>query len=82
MPELPEVETVRCSLQPLIVGRTIQAVHSLTPGVLLGPDGADLADRIKLTGQTITAIRRRGKYLLLDLAPDSLVMVVHLRMTG
>jgi formamidopyrimidine-DNA glycosylase len=76
MPELPEVETVRCSLQPLIVGWTCQSVAILTPGVFVA------AEDMNIAGLTIQAIRRRGKYLLFDLTPGNLVMVVHLRMTG
>lgn len=77
MPELPEVETVRISLEPLILGATILSISERTSGVLQNwtgqPDPAD--------GRTVTGLRRRGKYLLVDLGPD-LLLVAHLRMTG
>lgn len=76
MPELPEVETVRRSLLPLLTGWTITAVSSLTLGVL------SIDPSLTLTGLTIKTIRRRGKYLLFDLIPGAVCMVVHLRMTG
>ena len=79
MPELPEVETVRRSLEPNIVGRTIIGVSEGDfPGVM-GPDGLDRADI--LTGRVIQDVRRRGKYLLLGLDDRSQV-IIHLRMTG
>lgn len=80
MPELPEVETVRRSLLDKIVGRRIHAL-SLTdfPGVL----GADRAEDVqaRVEGRQVARIRRRAKYLLLDLDDDTTI-VVHLRMTG
>jgi formamidopyrimidine-DNA glycosylase len=80
MPELPEVETVKRSLTDRVVGRHI---HALTvgdfPGVLGGDRQIEVAARI--TGRTIEGIRRRAKYLILDL-DDGTAIVVHLRMTG
>ena len=79
MPELPEVETVRRSLLPL-VGRSIHWVALGTfAGVLgsLDPDAfATLVDR-----RAITGFRRRGKYLFIDL-DDGAALVIHFRMTG
>lgn len=75
MPELPEVETVRQSLETLILGSRILSIHEITPGVLLdwscGP----------AKGLAICAIRRRGKYLLMELEQGEM-LVAHLRMTG
>ena len=80
MPELPEVETVRASLEPLVVGRQIAAVRVVDfPGVV-GDDGPDLF-AAKTVGRVVVGARRRGKYLLLDLDDDTTLMV-HLRMTG
>ncbi len=80
MPELPEVETVRASLEPLVVGRRVVAVRVVDfPGVV-GDDGPDLF-AAKTVGRVVVAARRRGKYLLLDLDDDTALMV-HLRMTG
>ena len=81
MPELPEVETVRRIALPLVGGRTIQAVRlsETFPCVLESQEGIDAIPTI--VGRTIGDIRRRGKYLLLDLE-DDIWMIVHLRMTG
>lgn len=79
MPELPEVETVRRSLEPRIVGRRIVGVSPGDfPGVM-GPGGLERSDL--LVGRVINAIRRRGKYLLLGL-DDCTQIIIHLRMTG
>ncbi|MFI5396381.1 MAG: bifunctional DNA-formamidopyrimidine glycosylase/DNA-(apurinic or apyrimidinic site) lyase [Candidatus Binatia bacterium] len=77
MPELPEVETVRRSLRPL-VGRRIEAVEVAEPR--LRQRIADDFAR-QLIGRTIEAIERRGKYLLLRLSGD-MCLLAHLGMTG
>lgn len=77
MPELPEVETVRLSLEPLILGATIESINERTPGVLINLAGLDMQS----AGWQVTGLRRRGKYLLIDLEHD-LLLVAHLRMTG
>ncbi len=80
MPELPEVETVRRSLVDSIVGQRIQSLSmSDFPGVLAGDRVEDVLARIQ--GRTIHGIRRRAKYLIIDL-DDETAIVVHLRMTG
>ncbi len=81
MPELPEVETVKRIAEPLIVGRTITKVHlnPLFPGVLVGPEGVNAAGT--LPGMQITALGRRGKYLIANLDPGW-HLIIHLRMTG
>lgn len=81
MPELPEVETVRQGLARLVVGRTISAVEVLHPrAVRRHPAGpSDFA--AVLTGQTITDVRRRGKYLWFPLASGDAI-VGHLGMSG
>ena len=64
MPELPEVETIRADLAPLVRGRTIEAVQ-VDPGtaqLLLG--GISTADfAAALRGRRIAGLGRRGKYL-------------------
>ncbi|MGE3075227.1 MAG: bifunctional DNA-formamidopyrimidine glycosylase/DNA-(apurinic or apyrimidinic site) lyase [Dehalococcoidia bacterium] len=81
MPELPEVETIRRDLEPLVVGRTITAVD-VDPATIHLLVGAPIETlRENLVGRTITAMGRRGKYLMLSL-DDGKVFVVHLRMTG
>ncbi|MBL8990964.1 MAG: DNA-formamidopyrimidine glycosylase, partial [Phycisphaerae bacterium] len=77
MPELPEVDTVRRSLEPHIAGRRCRAVTLLRPDIVDGPP----AGRGLLEGAEISAIRRRGKQLAL-VAKDGRVLVVHLGMTG
>ena len=86
MPELPEVETVRSGLEKHVVGRTITDVEVLHPRAVrrhVG-DAPDLVGR--LSGATILAARRRGKYLWLDVAApqgdDRFALVVHLGMSG
>src|SRR4026207_2361908 len=80
MPELPEVETVRLSLEPAVLGQKITGitVGSFT-GVLGGIDPAIAAERLR--DRRVIAIRRRGKYLLFDL-DDGTGIEIHLRMTG
>ena len=87
MPELPEVEVVRRGVESHVVGRTIASVtlsgHRVARRHLPGPQ--DLTDR--LAGRTVSAARRRGKYLWLELADpgsseDSGALLVHLGMSG
>jgi formamidopyrimidine-DNA glycosylase len=80
MPELPEVETIRRSLLARVNDRAITSVtFGNFPGVISGADPATFA--ALLAGRRITGVRRRGKYLLVDLDDDS-GFIVHLRMTG
>lgn len=78
MPELPEVETIRRALVKPLEGRRIASAELRLPRLLLGFPAADFA--AKLQGQTIRRVVRRGKYLVLELSKDSLI--VHLGMTG
>ena len=81
MPELPEVETIRCDLYPRVCGRTITAVR-ITPDKVPLIDGASpAAFARRLKGRRIEGLSRRGKYLILHLSGD-LHLIVHLRMTG
>lgn len=79
MPELPEVETVRRALAPLLEGRTLARVEILDGRLVQPHDPAEVA--AELTGEAVVRADRRGKYLLLRLASRR-VLVVHLRMTG
>ena len=81
MPELPEVETIRRDLEPLIVGRTIVGVEveAGAIGLLTGLPLEGL--RAGLVGRRFVSLGRRGKYLLFGL-DDGRVFVAHLRMTG
>jgi formamidopyrimidine-DNA glycosylase len=80
VPELPEVEIVRRGLQIHIAGRTIEKVELLHPRVTRrhGPGQQDFAAAV--AGHTVTGIRRRGKYLWLQLGDDALL--AHLGMSG
>ena len=75
MPELPEVETTLRSFAPAIRGARIDALVLGKP--LRWPLGCDAAI---VVGQTVHEVRRRGKYLLLDLTDG--VLLVHLGMSG
>jgi formamidopyrimidine-DNA glycosylase len=79
VPELPEVETVRRGLEGAVVGRRIVGVQVLGRRTVRRQSPAELTTR--LTGRTFTAAGRRGKFLLLSLDDDA-VLVVHLRMSG
>jgi formamidopyrimidine-DNA glycosylase len=78
MPELPEVETVRRGLQPVMEGKRILGVVARRKDLRF-PFPPRFAAR--LTGRTITALGRRAKYLMADL-DDGEVLVMHLGMTG
>jgi len=78
MPELPEVETVVRDLRPLAVGRTVRAVRAGAKA-LRKPWRAEWAER--LVGRRVEGIRRRGKWIVVDLS-DGPRLVVHLGMTG
>lgn len=77
MPELPEVETVRRTLAPRVLGRAITRATLRLPRILEVGSRRAFAG---LAGATIEAIERRGKYLLLRVGDRALV--VHLGMTG
>lgn len=81
MPELPEVEVVRRGLERFVVGRTIVTVDVLHPRAIRRhtAGAADFAGL--LAGATITAARRRGKYLWLPLEPGT-ALIGHLGMSG
>jgi formamidopyrimidine-DNA glycosylase len=79
MPELPEVETIRRQLAPLVEGRRLLEVEVLDPrwSRPLAPRELESA----LAGRRVIALRRRGKYLLWELEGD-VHLAQHLRMTG
>ena len=77
MPELPEVETIRRRLEPALAGRRIAALTVADATVSAQP-AAEL--RHLALGRCVAGLRRRGKYLIVDL--DEGILVVHLRMTG
>src|ERR1700682_22018 len=78
MPELPEVETVRRGLQPVMEGAEIVQAETRRKDVRF-PFQKDCVAR--LSGQTVTGLGRRAKYLLADLASGD-VLLMHLGMSG
>jgi len=78
MPELPEVETVRRGLQPVMEGSKIIKAEARRADLRF-PFQKDFAAR--LTGQTVTGLGRRAKYLIADLASGD-VLLMHLGMSG
>lgn len=84
MPELPEVETVRRTLQPHLLGRRFTAVLVRQPQLRQKVGVAAL--QRTLVGARVVGLRRRAKYLLIDVAPATdaaaQVLMVHLGMSG
>ena len=81
MPELPEVEVVRAGLALHVAGRTVTRVEVLDPRPLRRQDGGAQAFVDQLTGRTLTAVVRRGKFLWLPL-DDGRALSAHLGMSG
>jgi formamidopyrimidine-DNA glycosylase len=79
VPELPEVETIRRRLAPLVEGRALRSLDILDPRWCepLAPD----ALRDALEGRIVRRLGRRGKYLIWE-AEDEVFLLMHLRMTG
>ncbi len=78
MPELPEVETVRMGLLPLMEGRVIETAQVNRPD-LRWPFPPRMAER--LTGAQVLRLRRRSKYILADLSTAE-TLLIHLGMSG
>lgn len=86
MPELPEVEVVRAGLAPAVVGAVVEAVTVVDDRALTRHPGDAVSFEAALTGRTVSAAARRGKFLWLPLedrgtARDEAV-VGHLGMSG
>ncbi|NMO95476.1 DNA-formamidopyrimidine glycosylase [Paenibacillus lemnae] len=79
MPELPEVETVKRTLNELIQGKHIDHVTVKLPRIIQRPDDIE-AFAFMLKGHTVERVERRGKFLRIVM--DGLVLVSHLRMEG
>ena len=78
MPELPEVETVRRGLQPVMEGSKILIAEARRKDLRF-PFQKDFVARLK--GQTVTGLGRRAKYLMADLGSGD-VLLMHLGMSG
>jgi formamidopyrimidine-DNA glycosylase len=80
MPELPEVETMVRGLRPAMEGRRLSSVEALDQPMLVGVTVAELS---KLAGdQRVVSVTRRGKWVVLALAPSGGFIVIQPRMTG
>lgn len=78
MPELPEVETIRRGLEPVLVGQRIARVEQRRADLRF-PFPENFGKR--LTGRTVVTLQRRAKYLLVHL-DDGTVLIIHLGMSG
>ncbi|WP_426452089.1 DNA-formamidopyrimidine glycosylase [Paenibacillus sp. S-38] len=79
MPELPEVETVRRTLNVLVAGKTIERVSVHLARIIQHPDDVERFKTL-LEGETIQEVERRGKFLRIH--TDRFTLVSHLRMEG
>ena len=79
MPELPEVETIRRQLAPLVEGRVVERLDIADPRWCLPLAPEAIVDAVQ--GRTVERLARRGKYLVWELEDDAFLLM-HLRMTG
>lgn len=78
MPELPEVETIRTELSPMLLGRRFVEINVLDSKLVQSPLTVGLQG---LIGQSVRSLERRGKYLIFRLS-NGQSLIIHLRMTG
>ena len=79
MPELPEVETVKNVLKPIVIGKTIKSIDVLRATIIQNKPIESFVNG--LVGETFLDITRIGKFLIFHLTHDK-VMISHLRMEG
>ena len=79
MPELPEVETVRTRIAPVLEGRRFERVEIHDPRLVRPYEPAEVA--AELTGERVDAVERRGKYVIVRFESGR-ALLIHLRMTG
>src|SRR5918999_3110360 len=79
MPELPEVETVRRRLAPVLEGRTLERVEIEDARLVMPREPLEVA--AELEGDCVERVDRRGKYLVLRFESGR-ALLIHLRMTG
>jgi formamidopyrimidine-DNA glycosylase len=79
VPELPEVETIRAGLEPHLIGRTFDHVEISDARLTRPHDPVETA--AELIGETVAAVERRGKYLIVRFETGR-ALLIHLRMTG
>ncbi|WP_262693229.1 bifunctional DNA-formamidopyrimidine glycosylase/DNA-(apurinic or apyrimidinic site) lyase [Kordiimonas aquimaris] len=78
MPELPEVETVRRGMAPVMEGQVIKEAHAWVPKLRVDIP-SDFSKRF--SGNRVTRLTRRSKYILIE-CEDGLVAILHLGMSG
>lgn len=78
MPELPEVETVRCGLEPALINARILDCECRRDAIR---DPIPPEFSVRCTEATVIAVRRRGKYLLIDMH-NGYSIILHLGMSG
>jgi formamidopyrimidine-DNA glycosylase len=79
VPELPEVESIRAQLDPLLRGRRLERVEIRDPRLTRPLDPAAVARALE--GERVAAVDRRGKYLIVRF-DSGRSLLIHLRMTG
>lgn len=79
MPELPEIETIKSVTEPQIKGLTIENITVNRPEVISHPTADEFCKTV--TGQNISSMERRGKFLIVHLKNENLI-ILHLPMTG
>ncbi len=79
MPELPEVESVRRRIAPVLEGRRFERVEISDPRLVRPYEPAEVA--AELTGERVESVDRRGKYLIVRFESGR-ALLIHLRMTG
>ncbi|HUW64116.1 MAG TPA: bifunctional DNA-formamidopyrimidine glycosylase/DNA-(apurinic or apyrimidinic site) lyase [Spirochaetia bacterium] len=79
MPELPEVETIKRTLELKLGGRTIKEATVLFPGIIGSPSPEQFVAGLR--NARVQGLKRRGKFLLIELAAAK-TLVIHFRMTG
>lgn len=79
MPELPEVETIKNVIEPQIRGLTVENITVNRPEVIAYPAADEFCKAV--TGQVLSSMARRGKFLIFHLKNKSRI-ILHLRMTG
>ncbi len=79
MPELPEIETIKSVIEPQIKGLVIEKITVNRSEVIEQPDSDKFCETV--TGQAISSMARRGKFLIIHLKNESRI-ILHLRMTG
>jgi formamidopyrimidine-DNA glycosylase len=79
MPELPEVETVRAAIAPVLTGRRLDRVEIFDPRLVAPEEPVVVA--AELEGERVAEVGRRGKYLIVRFESGR-ALLIHLRMTG